>query len=253
MRASTVAGLRRLPGADEIAAISLDLDDTLWPVLPALLRAEQDMHAWLQERAPATAAICSPDRLREIRLLVAMANAERAHDLGWLRLESLRQALREGGDDPALAVGAFNVFLDGRQRVTLYDDVEAVLQRWKSRYKLLVVTNGNADIGRIGIGHFFAVSVAAHELGIGKPDPRIFRHACDLAGVLPSQVLHIGDDLDLDVRGAREAGLHAAWLRRADLQEQLRQSGKSASGSAADNERLYGDLEAIDRALTEGS
>jgi FMN phosphatase YigB (HAD superfamily) len=92
--------------------------------------------------------------------------------------------------------------------------------------------------------------VAAHELGIGKPDPRIFRHACDLAGVLPSQVLHIGDDLDLDVRGAREAGLHAAWLRRPDLQEQLRHAGKSASGPAADNERLYGDLEAIDRALT---
>ena len=88
-------------------------------------------------------------------MLVAMANADRAHDMGWLRLESLRQALREGGDDPALAVGAFNVFLDGRQRVTLYDEVEEVLQRWKSRYKLLVVTNGNADIGRIGIGHYF--------------------------------------------------------------------------------------------------
>ena len=82
------------PRADGIDAISLDLDDTLWPVLPALLKAEQDMHGWLLERAPATAAICSIDRMREIRVLVGMANAERAHDLGWLRLESLRHALR---------------------------------------------------------------------------------------------------------------------------------------------------------------
>lgn len=243
------------PHADEIQAISLDLDDTLWPVLPALLKAEQDMHGWLLERAPATAAICSIDRMREIRVLVAMAHADRAHDMGWLRLESLRRALREGGDDPALAVGAFNVFLDGRQRVTLYDDVHEVLQRWKSRYKLLVVTNGNADIGRIGLGHLFDVAVAAHELGVGKPDRRIFQHACDLAGVLPANVLHVGDDIELDVRGAREAGLHAAWLRRPDLDEQLRRSRKSApEAQSADglwphDEPVYRSLEAIDRAL----
>lgn len=244
------AAAPRLPEADQIAAISLDLDDTLWPVLPALLKAEQDMHDWLLERAPATAAICSIERMREIRLLVAMANADRAHDMAWLRLESLRQALREGGDDPTLAVGAFNVFLDGRQRVTLYEDVEEVLQRWKSRYKLLVVTNGNADIGRIGIGHYFEVSVAAHELGVGKPDPRIFEHACEIAGVNPNRVLHVGDDLDLDVRGARGAGLHAAWLRRPDLHQQLR--GAAASAAAASGERAFSDLHSIDLALQEG-
>ena len=237
------------PRADGIEAISLDLDDTLWPVLPALLKAEQDMHGWLLERAPATAAICSIDRMREIRVLVGMANAERAHDLGWLRLESLRHALHEGGDDPALAVGAFNVFLDGRQRVTLYDDVEEVLQRWKSRYKLLAVTNGNADIGRIGIAHFFDVTVAAHELGVGKPDRRIFHHACDLAGVLPARVLHVGDDHELDVVGAREAGLHAAWLRRPDLKEQVGRTGKAASEVSLDGEAVFEDLQAIERAL----
>jgi HAD superfamily hydrolase (TIGR01509 family) len=237
-----------LPRADQIDAISLDLDDTLWPVVPALLKAEQAMHQWLLERAPATAAICSIDRIREIRLLVAMAHADRAHDMGWLRLESLRQALREGGDDPALAVGAFNVFLDGRQRVTLYDEVEAVLQRWKSRYKLLVVTNGNADIERIGIAHYFDARAAAHELGVGKPDRRIFEHACGQVGVAPSRVLHVGDDLVLDVLGARRAGLHAAWLRRPDLLEQAAGAAGDA-GSADWAEPAFSDLQALDRAL----
>ena len=241
-----------LPRADQIDAISLDLDDTLWPVMPALLKAERDMHLWLQARAPATAALCSVDRIREIRVLVAMANADRAHDMGWLRLESLRQALHQGGDDPALAVGAFNVFLDGRQKVTLYGEVEAVLRRWKSRYKLLAVTNGNADIDRIGIAHYFDVNVAAHELGVGKPDPRIFEHACELAGLAPSRVLHIGDDLELDVQGARRAGLHAAWIRRPDLPRLQRPGADREAQDRGVNETAYGNLQELDRALEAG-
>jgi HAD superfamily hydrolase (TIGR01549 family) len=244
------ASVVALPNAAQIDAISLDLDDTLWPVLPALLNAEREMHQWLQERAPATAAICSVDRIREIRLLLAMAHADRAHDMGWLRLQSLRQALEEGGDDPALAVGAFNVFLDARQRVTLYPEVDGVLGRWRRRYKLLVVTNGNADIQRIGIGHYFHATAAAHELGVGKPDPRIFEHACEQAGVIPSRVLHVGDDLDLDVLGARDAGMHAAWLRRPDLLNQPRHTPQSDRAAAlAGTVPVFGDLVAIEQAL----
>jgi putative hydrolase of the HAD superfamily len=183
-----------------------------------------------------------------------MANAERALDLGWLRLESLRQALREGGDDPALAVGAFNVFLDGRQRVTLYEEVEEVLQQWQSRYRLLVVTNGNADIDRIGIGHYFDVSVAAHEVGVGKPDRRIFEHACARIGIATSRVLHIGDDLELDVLGARGAGMYAAWLRRPDLRHQAGRTdagaATAATASSAASEPAFSDLKAIAQALT---
>jgi FMN phosphatase YigB (HAD superfamily) len=248
--AAAAAAPPSLPRGDEIDAISLDLDDTLWPVVPALIKAEQAMHDWLLERAPATAAICSTDRLKEIRLLLVMANAERAHDLGWLRLQSLREALKEGGDDPALAVGAFNVFLDGRQRVTLYDDVEEVLRRWKSRYKLLVVTNGNADIERIGIAGYFDVYAAAHELGVGKPDPHIFEQACSRAGVVPSRVLHVGDDFELDVLGARSAGMHAAWLRRPDLEHQFaRIAAQDREPAAHLAEPRFDDLRALDRAL----
>jgi FMN hydrolase / 5-amino-6-(5-phospho-D-ribitylamino)uracil phosphatase len=275
-----------LPSAGQIDAISLDLDDTLWPVIPALVEAEREMHRWLVEHAPATGRLCSLERLKELRVLVAMANADRAHELGWLRLESLRQALREGGDDPSLAVGAFNVFMEGRQRVTLYAEVEPILQRWKSRYKLLVVTNGNADVSRIGIAQYFDAIAAAHVIGIGKPDRRIFEHACAEAGVEPSRVLHIGDDLELDVVGARGAGMHAAWLRRPDLdpdphsdsrraarlakeaggaKEAGASSAESAVGpsgrpqaaasehpQAAPSEPFYRDLEDIDRHLTTG-
>ncbi|MGE0799948.1 MAG: HAD family hydrolase [Lautropia sp.] len=206
-----------LPAGDAIDAITLDLDDTLWPVLPALLAAERAMLDWLRPRAPATARICSSKRIQEIRLLVQMANAERAHDLGWLRLESLRTALGEAGEDPAFAVGAFEVFTQGRSRVTLYADVLPVLARWRERYRLAIITNGNADVDRIGIADCFDANITAHRLGVGKPDSAIFHAACTELGVDPARTLHIGDDLQLDIAGARNAGLHAAWVRRPDL------------------------------------
>jgi FMN hydrolase / 5-amino-6-(5-phospho-D-ribitylamino)uracil phosphatase len=54
---------------ENIKAISLDLDDTLWPILPVLERAEKALLDWLGEHAPMTAAMfAAPTALREINL-----------------------------------------------------------------------------------------------------------------------------------------------------------------------------------------
>jgi putative hydrolase of the HAD superfamily len=203
--------------APPLLAITLDLDDTLWPVKPVLIHAEQALARWLAERAPRTAASLTPELRIAIREQLLSDHPLRAHDMSFIRRESLRRALKAAGEDPGLAEPAFEVFLTARQKVTLYEDVEPVLSRWSQRYALIVVSNGNADVDRIGIGRFFAARVSAHEVGFAKPDPRIFLEACRRVGVEPSAVLHVGDDLDLDVHGAREAGLRAAWIRRPDL------------------------------------
>ena len=200
-----------------IRAITLDLDDTLWPVRPALVHAEEVLAAWLADRAPRTAAYLTPETRREIRGRLLLAHPRRAHDMSFLRREALRSALLAAGEDGELAEPAFEAFLAARQRVTLYRDVVPVLERWAARYRLVAVSNGNADIARIGIAAYFAASVSAHEVGCAKPDPRIFLEACRRARVEPAEALHVGDDLELDVRAARAAGLHAAWVRRPDL------------------------------------
>jgi len=81
----------------------------------------------------------------------------------------------------------------------------------------VAVTNGNADLERIGISHLFRRVLSPQNFGVGKPDRRIFLAACESAGVAPSETLHVGDDFHLDVLAARQAGLHAAWLRRPQL------------------------------------
>jgi len=195
-------------------AITLDLDDTLWPVGPTLVAAEQVLADWLRDRAPRTAAGYGPETRAAIRRRLLAEHPQHAHDMSFLRREGLRLAMADAGDDPGLADEAFAVFLAARQRVEFFEDVLPVLARWSARYRLVAVSNGNADVHAVGLDAYFSAAVSAHEVGCAKPDPRMFHEACRLAGAAPEEVLHIGDDPHLDVLGARRAGLQAAWIRR---------------------------------------
>lgn len=220
-------------------ALTLDLDDTLWPIWPTIDQAESVLHDWLAAHAPTTARRFDRKGLRSLRDAVAQQNPQWAHDLSAIRSESLRRALLLAGDDAALAEAAFEVFSAARQQVVLYDDALAALQRLSERFPLMALTNGNADLDRIGLAPFFRGSVTARSLGVAKPDSRIFHHACEQLGCAPAQVLHIGDDFALDVAGAVNAGLQAVWLRREPV----------AAHDAGDGYRVFSDLRALADAL----
>ena len=201
----------------KIKAVTIDLDDTLWPIWPTIERAEKALHDWLSDHAPMTAALfASPAALREIRAEMTTARPELKHDMSALRRESIRLALYRAGEDPLLAGAAFDVFFAERQRVTLFEDALPALEFLAGRYPLVALSNGNADLARIGIAHFFRASISAREFGVGKPDPRIFHAAAGAVDLLPEDVLHIGDDATLDALGALNAGMQAAWLNRGD-------------------------------------
>ena len=129
-------------------------------------------------------------------------------------MESIRAALRDNDEDVALAEAAFDVFFECRMQVQLYDDALPALAYLASRYPIVAVSNGNADIHRVGIGQHFAANMSAHVFGVGKPDVRIFHAAAQAAGVSPHEVLHVGDDPELDVRGGLDAGMQTVWVNR---------------------------------------
>lgn len=203
---------------DRIRALTLDLDDTLWPIWPTIARAEAVLQAWLAEHAPRVAERHDAGAIRAVREAVARERPDWAHDLSALRRESIRRLLAAAGEDEALAAPAFEVFFAERQRVELYGDALPALRRLAARWPLFALSNGNADLRRIGLADWFQGSLGARELGVGKPDRRIFEAACDRLGRAPHEVLHIGDDLALDVQGALGAGLQAAWVRRGDYE-----------------------------------
>jgi FMN hydrolase / 5-amino-6-(5-phospho-D-ribitylamino)uracil phosphatase len=200
-----------------IKAISLDLDDTLWPIWPTIERAEKALHDWLVENAPMTAAMfSSPLALREIRSYMASNRPDLKHDLSAIRRESIRLALYRAGENPLMADQAFDVFFAERQRVDLFEDVRPALEFLSSRFPLISVSNGNADLQRVGLAPLFRATITAREFGVGKPDPRIFHAAAGALDVMPQDMLHVGDDATLDALGALNAGMQAAWVNRSD-------------------------------------
>ncbi len=200
-------------------ALTLDLDDTLWPIWPIIELAEHRLHDWLSVHAPATAARFDRLALRAARDRFAEANPALLHDLSEIRRGSLRQALLSSGEDPSLAEPAFEVFFEARQQVVLYDDALLGLERLAARYRLFALTNGNAQLGKVGLAAYFSGRISARDLGVAKPDARIFHAACAALQCPPGRVLHVGDDLALDVAGAIGAGLQAVWLHRGTLPE----------------------------------
>ncbi len=198
----------------EVQAIIFDLDDTLWEVGPVIVRAEHAMHAFLTERYPRVLELHTLDSMRDLRARIAREHPAMRHDFTWLRRESLRWHAREAGYPDAMAEEAFEVFYRARNEVELYDDVLPSLERLHGRFRLFAASNGNADLAAIGLARFFEHALAARDAGMLKPDPRIFDLLLGRAGLAPAQALHVGDDAEADVAGARRAGVTPVWVNR---------------------------------------
>lgn len=198
-----------------ILALTLDLDDTLWPVLPALECADRELDAYLRTHHPQVAARWPISAMRQLRAQVAAERQDLAHDFTTQRHLTMRRAFAACGLDEAPVEALWEVYAAARNRVELYADALPALERITARWPVASLTNGNADLERIGLQHHFRCHVCARDTGVGKPDARIFQLAAQRVGVAPAQILHVGDDVLLDVCGARDAGLRTAWINRA--------------------------------------
>jgi putative hydrolase of the HAD superfamily len=198
----------------KVRAICFDLDNTLWDVWPVIIRAEQKMYDFLAQRYPRVVATMTLEMMRSAREQTAAAYPQMAHDFTFLRKQTLRDHAREFGYAEAMAEEAFDAFIQARNEVDLYDDVLPSLQQLRRRYRLFTASNGNADLTKIGLAHFFERTVAARHVGALKPDPAIFHKVIEGTDLQAADVVYVGDDPHLDVEGARGAGMHAIWIDR---------------------------------------
>jgi putative hydrolase of the HAD superfamily len=195
-------------------AILFDLDDTLWPIAPVIVKAEESLYTWLQQHAPEVARRHTIDTLRQARMALLAEQPHLGVDLAKLRRHGLLAAFREAGEDEAKVEQAIALFLAARNAVALYDDVPDGLRELGGLVSLGSISNGNADLAAIGLSEHFRVSVAAHQMGLAKPDTAIFLEACRQLGVDPADAVYVGDDILLDVQGAQRAGMRAVWMNR---------------------------------------
>jgi HAD superfamily hydrolase (TIGR01549 family) len=197
-----------------IRAITLDLDDTLWPFTPIGERIERVLDEWMREHSPPTAERFPIPQMRALRDRVFAEHPQLIHDLGALRRLTLQRALAESGDDPALADAAYAAFYAARNQVECYPDSIDALARIAALLPVAALTNGNADLELIGLAGHFRFQLGALEHGAAKPQASIFLAACERLGVAPAEVLHVGDDVEMDVLGAARAGLRSCWINR---------------------------------------
>lgn len=198
-----------------IKLITFDLDDTLWDTAPVIASAEILLRDWLAANAPRLGSV-PVEHLFAIRERLVQAEPALKHRISALRRRVLFNALAEVGyaqeQAQALADEAFEVFLQARHQVEVFPEVEPVLEILRQHYVLGVVTNGNADVRRLGISDYFRFALCAEDLGVGKPDPAPFLEALKRGGVEAAAAVHIGDHPGDDISGAQRAGLRAVWF-----------------------------------------
>ena len=104
----------------------------------------------------------------------------------------------------------------------LFPETVTVLKSLSSKYQLGLITNtqGQQRSGTHRISQFpeletyFKVIIVAGENSIPpKPNPEPFRLCLEGLNLKPSEAVYVGDDYRIDVCGARDAGLHAVWIK----------------------------------------
>ena len=210
-RASELARDRVGVDADVLHAATLRVAEDLWRAAPIYAYAEE-MGMWWGEGL-----------WGEFRGDAAGLRAVRAFVPGFRR-DVWRGALAAVAvSDDALATDLDATYVAARRRHQPVDpEADGVLEDLARDHRLALVTNGAPDVQREKLAgttlarHFGAIVVSA-ELGIAKPDPRIFQHALRAVGADAKDSVMIGDSLSRDVAGARGAGLRSIWIDRGDV------------------------------------
>ncbi len=195
-----------------IRCITFDLDDTLWECHPVIQRAEQKFYDWLNSYYPKITQKYSQQALIEHRMAFMQANQDYTHDLSWIRKRWIEKLADEAGYDHSLVEPGFEVFWLARNEVTLFDGALETLETLSQNFTLGVISNGNANVHHIGIGHLFDFTLSSEQAGVSKPHQDIFHQALQLASHAAHETVYVGDDPVRDINGAHSAGMKAIWF-----------------------------------------
>jgi len=141
------------------------------------------------------------------------------HVIGW---RAMMQAQLEHGGVPQAAAKDLAGWLWDEQptqnlwRKPIAGMFELVLDLKARGVPVAIISNSEGHLAELveelGWSHGFDTVVDSGRVGIDKPDPRIFQHACERLGVAASDLLHVGDAWEADVQGALGAGASAVWF-----------------------------------------
>jgi len=204
-----------------LAAVLFDLDDTLHDDTAAYRKAAQAVAADVAEQQGCEAATLFEAYVRGAEQFWRELSPEGlATPLAGVRSRLWAAALETVAlHDADLAVycaDAYNRYR--RDAFMLWPGALELLKRLRAQgYKLGLITNGFAETHRekialLALEDAFDEIVIADEVGLLKPDPRVFRLAAERLGVEPEACAMVGDRFERDIRGAHAAGMRTIWM-----------------------------------------
>lgn len=218
-----------------IKVIAFDLDDTLWEVTPIILRAETKLNQWLQLNV--SALTYSVEDMRHLRREVLEKDPALAGRITELRRRVIEEAMRKSGigasEATRLSRDAIEVFLHARNQIELYDGALETIRELSQAYVLGVLTNGNADVRRLGLADYFDFAFSAEDVGAPKPQANLFNAALLKTGAHPAEMVYVGDDPLLDMDPANRLGINTIWVKRPGDQR----AGETAPDEIVDHVR----------------
>jgi HAD superfamily hydrolase (TIGR01549 family) len=207
-----------------IEALTFDADQTLWDFHTVLERALRAAAATMIERWEIEPEAVTVERLEHVRHDVAGAFRGRPHSLEEVRRASFERVLEVAGrrDAHRASLEVAEVFESVRfDEIEPYPEVRDVLERIGSEFRLGMLSNGNSDPERCGLGGVFDAVVLGPIHGFAKPEPIAFETIAAQLDVDLGAVVHVGDDWD-DVVGAKRAGATAVFINRDDTAPSFR-------------------------------
>ena len=200
-----------------IKAVSFDLDDTFWDCEPVIVQAEETLYQWLQNHYPDIVAAYPRESMLELRAEMYRTHAHLSTDVTMMRKAFLQQLFMEYDDSEQRAEQAFAVFYQARSQVVLYEGTHEILTTLRNTHKLAAITNGNADLGLIGLADYFDDIQLAGLNNPPKPAQDMFDACCAKLGIAACELLHVGDNPQTDVVGGHNAGARTVWFNQLDM------------------------------------
>lgn len=204
---------------DSIRAVLFDLDDTLFDRKAAQsialeLIVERFPHIFGRfEKERVIEAFLESDRLLTLNFDAGASSEGIREERSRIFLEIL-----EIGEDIGDAIT--DIYVEEYPKLNApVPGAVGIVKELSARFQIGVVTNGLPDVQytkleSIGLHDSMSCIVLSEEIGIRKPDPRIFHHAADLIQIPPADCLYVGNSYTHDIVGAKAAGMLACWLRR---------------------------------------
>lgn len=198
-----------------IKLITFDLDNTLWHTDPVIIKAEEAQWQSVIQLCPSAINLFTPVLLKKIKLETIEKNPHLRHKLSSLRQAFLFQLFIQCGISKAQAEHfsqqAFSDFINVRNQVELFPGALNLLTALQKKYHVIALTNGNADLKKIGIDHLFNAHFHAENVNRPKPHNDMFLAALEHANASPAESLHIGDHPEQDIDAAKNMGFKTVW------------------------------------------